>query len=245
MAEQRGAAVDHVAPGSPTQDGPAQTARDVAQVPQDLARGVPRDLARVVPEDLARVVPEDLAQDVAHDRTGRGKRTHLGADAWGALLRVHAALVPMLDRELQAARRLPLAWYDVLLELNAAPGRRLRMSDLGEKVTLSRTRVSRLVDELGTAGLVAREANPDDRRSAYAVLTAQGRTALRAAAPVYLGGIRDHFADVLSEQELHTITTALDRVIERARRSGGPGGDGRVRSGTGAEGPGAEGLGGA
>ena len=151
--------------------------------------------------------------------------THLGADAWGALLRVHAAVVPMLDRELQAARRLPLAWYDVLLELNSAPGRRLRMSDLGEKVTLSRTRVSRLVDELGTAGLVSREANPDDRRSAYAVLTPQGRSTLRGAAPVYLGGIREHFADLLSAEELRTITGALDRVIAQARRSKRAGSD--------------------
>src|SRR6476659_3762735 len=88
-------------------------------------------------------------------RTNHGDRTHLGADAWGALLRVHAAVVPMLDRELQAARRLPLAWYDVLLELNAAPDRRLRMSDLGERVVLSRTRVSRIVDELVAGGLVS------------------------------------------------------------------------------------------
>ena len=47
------------------------------------------------------------------------------ADAWGALLRVHATLVPLLDRELQAAHQLPLAWYDVLLEINYGPGRRL------------------------------------------------------------------------------------------------------------------------
>jgi DNA-binding MarR family transcriptional regulator len=160
-------------------------------------------------------VDESARSDMAE----QGERTHLGADAWGALLRVHAAVVPMLDRELQAAGRLPLAWYDVLLELNSAPGRRLRMSDLGEKVTLSRTRVSRLVDELGTAGLVTREANPDDRRSAYAVLTTQGRTTLRGAAPVYLGGIREHFADLLSAEELRTITAALDRVIAQARRS--------------------------
>src|SRR4051794_35957418 len=95
-------------------------------------------------------------------------------EAWGALLRVHAALVPILDRELQAAHRLSLAWYDVLLELNSAPDRRLRMSELGERVTLSRTRVSRLVDELTAAGLVARQANPDDRRSAFAAMTAAG-----------------------------------------------------------------------
>ncbi|HEU5267914.1 MAG TPA: helix-turn-helix domain-containing protein, partial [Jatrophihabitans sp.] len=79
-----------------------------------------------------------------------------GVRAWAALLQVHAALVPVLDRELQSATGLSLAWYDVLLELNAAPGRRLPMTELGEKVVLSRTRVSRVVDELSRAGLVER-----------------------------------------------------------------------------------------
>src|SRR6476619_2131353 len=110
------------------------------------------------------------------------RRDMMAADAWGALLRVHATLVPALDRELQAAHQLPLAWYDVLLELNSGPDRRLRMSELGERVTLSRTRVSRLVDEMSVAGLVRRDANPDDRRSAYAVLTSKGRTVFRQAA---------------------------------------------------------------
>ena len=43
------------------------------------------------------------------------------ADTWGALLKVHAALVPRLDRELQDTHGLPLTWYDVLLELETAP----------------------------------------------------------------------------------------------------------------------------
>jgi len=78
--------------------------------------------------------------------------------AWSALLRVHAALVPMLERELAAAHAMPLSWYDVLLELNSAPERRLRMSELGTRVVLSRERVSRVVDELVRAGLVAASA---------------------------------------------------------------------------------------
>src|SRR5512139_3518791 len=60
--------------------------------------------------------------------------------AWAALLRVHAAVVPKLEREL-AARQMPLAWYDVLLVLNAAPGRRLRMTEVGARAVLSRERV--------------------------------------------------------------------------------------------------------
>ena len=54
------------------------------------------------------------------------------SETWGALLKVHAALVPRLDRELQDAHGLPLTWYDVLLELNSAPDRRLTMGQLGE-----------------------------------------------------------------------------------------------------------------
>ncbi len=72
---------------------------------------------------------------------------------WAALLRVHAAVVPKLERAL-ARERMPLAWYDVLLELNSAADRRLRMTDLSARVVLSRERVSRVVDELEAAGLV-------------------------------------------------------------------------------------------
>jgi DNA-binding MarR family transcriptional regulator len=141
-------------------------------------------------------------------------RTQLAADAWGAVLQVHAALVPYLDAQLQAAVGLPLTWYDVLLELAAEPGGRLRMSDLADRVVLSRTRVSRLVDELADAGLVCREQNQADKRSAYTVLTAQGRARFVQAAPVYLGGIEEHFAGRMSDGELRAIASALGRVIE-------------------------------
>jgi DNA-binding MarR family transcriptional regulator len=141
-----------------------------------------------------------------------------GVLAWGALLQVHAALVPLLDRELQAAVGLPLTWYDVLLELNAAPERRLSMSELGDRVVLSRTRVSRLVEEMQRHGLVERRANPADGRSTFAAITPAGRRRLRSAAPHYLRGIQEHFARHLSAGELASIGAALHRVLEAARR---------------------------
>ena len=134
--------------------------------------------------------------------------------AWAALLRVHAAVVPILDRELQAACSLPLTWYDVLLELNYAPGRRLSMGELGQRAVVSRTRVSRVVDALAEAGLVTRESNPDDRRSAYATLTDAGRDRFRAAAPVYLDGIRRHFTGLITADESRTIAAALHKVLD-------------------------------
>lgn len=139
-------------------------------------------------------------------------RTKLAGDAWGALLQVHAALVPQLDKDLRRRVDLPLAWYDVLLELHGAADHRLTMSQLGDRVVLSRSRVSRVVDELVGAGLAVREANPDDARSAYAAMTAAGVRRFKEAAPVYLGGIQQRFASALSEAELRTIGTALQRV---------------------------------
>ena len=138
---------------------------------------------------------------------------------WAALLRVHAAVVPKLEQAL-AAQQMPLAWYDVLLELNAAPDRRLRMSELGARVVLSRERVSRVVDELERAGLVRRERNPDDRRSLFAVLTPEGRARLRAAAPVYLEGIERHYTGHLEDEEIRVISVALQRVLEAEEASG-------------------------
>lgn len=141
--------------------------------------------------------------DSATDRIG----------AWAALLRVHAALVPKLERALSRTG-LPIAWYDALLVLNAAPGKRLRMSELGARAVLSRERISRVVGELETAGLVTRERNPDDKRSWFATITPEGRKRLRAAAPVYLAAVERHYTDHLSDRDVVTISTALQRVLD-------------------------------
>jgi DNA-binding MarR family transcriptional regulator len=142
-------------------------------------------------------------------------RSQLAARAWAALLQAHANLVPRLDRDLQQATGLPLSWYDVLLELAAAADRRLTMSELGERAVLSRTRVSRIVTELEAAGLVYREGNPDDGRSAFAVMTAEGLTRYRAAVPRYLESIETHFAARLTDAELDSVATALGKVAQQ------------------------------
>jgi DNA-binding MarR family transcriptional regulator len=130
------------------------------------------------------------------------------------MLLAHAAAVRAIETELSAKGLVPLAWYDVLLELNAAKGRRLRMSELGERVVLSRTRVSRVVDDLEGAGLVKRVANPEDGRSSFAQLTDKGRAELRRAAPAYLAGIDEHFLALLNDTERQTVGTALRRVAQ-------------------------------
>lgn len=139
-------------------------------------------------------------------------RRKLAAAGWGAVLQVHASLVPALDRQLRTETALPLSWYDVLLELANAPDRRLTMGELGERVVLSRSRASRVVDELVAAGLVGREPNPADARSAFAVLTPAGRERFRAAAPVYLRAIERTFGRSLAMPDLARLTELLSRV---------------------------------
>jgi DNA-binding MarR family transcriptional regulator len=134
--------------------------------------------------------------------------------AWRAVLLAQDRVVRAIERDLADAGRVPLSWYDVLLELNGAPGRCLRMRDLGERVVLSRSRVSRLVDDLERDGLVARRPDPDDGRATLACLTTRGRGALRRAAPVYLRGIERYFTTHLDAHERATIAAALGRVID-------------------------------
>src|SRR5690349_11800132 len=144
------------------------------------------------------------------------QRRRVAIEAWAALLRAHAALVPRLDEALQQAVGMPLSWYDVLLELATAPDRRLRMSELGERVVLSRSRVSRIVDALAAAGLVSREENPHDGRSAFACLTKEGLARYRQAAPHYLGAIDEQFGNALTETELRHVAAALTKVAALA-----------------------------
>lgn len=136
-----------------------------------------------------------------------------GVAAWAALLRAHAAVLRVLEGEVQRRTGLPLARYDVLLELNSADEGRLRMQQLSERVVLSRTRVSRLVGEMADDGLVEQVGDPTDGRAVLAVITPAGHAALRAAAPVYLQGIQEHFVRHLSERQIEALRAALEPVI--------------------------------
>src|SRR4029450_7725563 len=127
-----------------------------------------------------------------------------------------ATATELREEELVAERGLPLSRYDVLLNLAEAPGGRLRMQELSASVLLSKSGLSRLVDRMVEAGLVRRERCEDDRRGWFAVLTDQGRSALRRAAPVHLRGIQEHFVCHLEPEEAPVLATALARGVAGA-----------------------------
>ncbi len=133
-------------------------------------------------------------------------------EAWRALITAHAAAVEGIERGLVEAGLPPLGWYDVLLELSAAPGRRLRMHELARAVVLSRSGLTRLVDRLERAGLLRREPDPADGRGSFAVLTDEGAGMRQRMWPVYAKGIAEHFGAHVTDEEAEVLSRALGRV---------------------------------
>lgn len=136
---------------------------------------------------------------------------------WGTFLRAHAQITRRLEADLLAAHALPLAEYDVLVQLAHAPDRRLRMTELADRVLLSRSGLTRLVDRLVRAGLVERQACPEDARGILAVLTAAGLERLRAASPTHLAGIAAYATGRLAPDELAELGRLLLRLVEEGR----------------------------
>jgi DNA-binding MarR family transcriptional regulator len=131
--------------------------------------------------------------------------------AWRALLGAHARLVRALDAELQAQQGTTLADHEVLIVLSELGGS-CRMADLADALALSRSGLTRRIDRMAKAGLVAREVCPTDRRGIVAVLTDAGRAELERATPTHVRGVREHFVDPLAPDELRVIADALAKV---------------------------------
>jgi DNA-binding MarR family transcriptional regulator len=133
--------------------------------------------------------------------------------AWRTFLLAHARVMRALERELQDEQDLALTDYDVLVQLATAEQRRLRMSDLADRLLLSRSGATRLVDRLVAAGLVERVTCESDRRGQWAMLTDDGVARLREATPTHLRGVAEHFVDRLDPGQLRELKEMLDRVL--------------------------------
>lgn len=118
-----------------------------------------------------------------------------------------------LDRELNQATGLSLAWYDVLVQLHEA-GEPLRMSDLSRHLVISPSATTRLVDRMERKGLVEREPCADDRRVTFVKLTDTGFDRLRGASPTHLKGVDEHFTGYLSPEAAATLADILEPILD-------------------------------
>ncbi|MFC4905767.1 MarR family winged helix-turn-helix transcriptional regulator [Actinomadura gamaensis] len=131
---------------------------------------------------------------------------------WRTLLRAQVKISSRLQADLLADHDLALGSYDVLTHLGEAPDGRLRMNDLADRVLLSRSGLTRLVDRLQRDGLVCRESCSSDARGLYAVLTPAGWERLAEATPTYQRGVREYVLSRLDENDLRVFGAILDRL---------------------------------
>ncbi|MFD0366080.1 MarR family winged helix-turn-helix transcriptional regulator [Nocardia sp. GCM10030253] len=132
----------------------------------------------------------------------------------GLLYEAHDGLIAKLEPTWKANGLSGLD-ANALMRLSRSPGRRLRMTDLAAQTNLSTSGITRLVDRLQRGGFVRREADPGDRRSSYAVLTAAGATRLARVLPAYLEGVEQWFTGLLARDQLDDLVAGL-RIIRDA-----------------------------
>lgn len=134
------------------------------------------------------------------------------AAAWEMTLRTVAGLIRVFDKEMEQELELPLTWYDVMQQLAFAPDERMRMQQLSDRLGLTRTDATRLIDRIEKAELVRREPVAEDRRGYCAVLTDEGRRVVDAASRLHGASIDTQFSQFLNQKDLKRLHAMMAKV---------------------------------
>ena len=144
--------------------------------------------------------------------TTQVSRRSLELQAWVGFIRAHAAITRQLDRELVAEHGLTINDYEVLLHLSRAEHKILRRVDLAERVLLTPSGITRLLDGLERGGLVSKASCETDARVVYAKLTEKGAKRLESASKSHLASVRALFGERFDEEELERLSDFLSRL---------------------------------
>ena len=132
--------------------------------------------------------------------------------AWHGCLRFTNSAMRALDDALIAEHGISITEFDVLITLFNAPDGRLRMTELAAQVVLTPSGVSHLVTRLERQDLVHRSVDMADRRSYFAMLTAEGRRRLRESRPTHNEVIRARLTRQLSAKQLAALGTVWETL---------------------------------
>jgi DNA-binding MarR family transcriptional regulator len=137
--------------------------------------------------------------------------------AWRAQVRLTVLLYRQLDRDL-APFGLSVSDYEILVALSEAPEHRLRMTDLADEITQSRSRLSHQITRMESRGLVRRDACEGDKRGMFAVLTDDGLTTIERVAPAHVESVRRHFMDWLTPAQMSSITQVYEPIVAHLKK---------------------------
>jgi DNA-binding MarR family transcriptional regulator len=137
--------------------------------------------------------------------------------AWRATVHLSQLLMRQLDRDLNA-HGLNGRDYEILVELSEAPDNRLRMTDLADATSQSRSRLSHQISRMEKRGLVRRDECEGDKRGTFAVLTREGMAAIERVAPCHVENVRRHFIDRLTPGQLEEIRASFQPIVDYLRK---------------------------
>lgn len=158
-------------------------------------------------------------QEANASSCGQGDRhllTESQMRAWRAFLGASTLVSARLNHELDEAAAISMYEYEILVRLFESEAGRVRMSQLADQVSYSRSRLTHTVGRLERAGYVLRSSCPNDRRGVYAHLTKAGYEFLAQTAPIHLDGVRRHLIDRFTPSELATLTELLEKITTDA-----------------------------
>ena len=138
---------------------------------------------------------------------------------WRSLVELLLRLPRVLDENFEREAKVSMTDYSVLVALSEAPAGELRMGELAEATALSRSRMSRVVDDLVRRSLVTRRKCEQDGRSSLTAVTPEGMAVLAAAHPGHLVRVRSLVLDHITRNEMRTMTQALTRVLVALRET--------------------------
>lgn len=138
--------------------------------------------------------------------------SHEAARLWVWLHRAERRALGEIEAALKAAGHPPLAWYDVLLELDKAAPAPLRQSVLEERLLLAQYNLSRLLDRMAAQALVSRTPNADDRRATNVSITAAGSRLRRAMWPTYRDALESALGGRLTRAEAARLGSLLEKL---------------------------------
>jgi DNA-binding MarR family transcriptional regulator len=135
---------------------------------------------------------------------------------WRAFVRTCHAFFAAVDAQLQRDSRMPLAYYEILVQLSETPGHTLRMTQLAEAASASKSRISHAVARLEERGWVRRSECPTDRRGQLAELTDEGYAVLVAAAPGHVEQVRRTLFDPLTPEQVRQLRAITGSILAAA-----------------------------
>jgi DNA-binding MarR family transcriptional regulator len=119
-----------------------------------------------------------------------------------------------LHHSLDAEERIAVTEFDVLITLDNAPGKAMRMTDLAGATMLSSGGMTRLVGRLEKRGFLLRTPDLDDARAFRATLTAAGEKKLADARVTHDAVLDRLIAPHITPRELRALERALGSVLD-------------------------------